>query len=140
MFLALTPPTAAFSSVSSTTFSQYKNVGNNTAPSPSCTLCNQNALCDQVHALVLCPYNNGAGLWILNCLRIIFSILQPSQLLRLEFKLDSMTEKALPATWLVARTLHIVWKSRVSKKQTTVATTRAQLEAGIMVMRKTKIQ
>ena len=49
-----------------------------------------------------------------------------------------MTEKALPATWLVARTLHIVWKSRVSKKQTTVATTRAQLEAGIMVMRKTR--
>ena len=51
-----------------------------------------------------------------------------------------MTKKALPATWLLAQTLQIVWKSRVLKKQTTVSTKWAQLEAGIMVMRKTRLK
>ena len=118
----------------------HRTLGNNTAPSPSCNLCNQNTLCDQLHALVLCPFNSETSLWIFNCLRILFPNLQPSQLLRLEFNLDSMTEKALPVTWLVARTFHIVWKSRIQKKQTTVAITRAQLEAGIMLMRKTRFK
>ena len=51
-----------------------------------------------------------------------------------------MTESALPATWLVARTLRLVWKSRVQRKQTIIVTTRAQLEAGVMLMRKTRFK
>ena len=102
------------------------------------TLCNQEVLCDEVHALVLCPFNNGTSIWILNCLRNLFPHLQPSQLICLDFKFGPTAEHIFPATWLVAQSLHMVWKSRVHRKQITVATTRAKLEAGIMLLRKSR--
>ena len=56
----------------------------------------------------------------------------------LNFGLDPSSKNALPASWLAAKALNIVWQSRVTKKLTSITATRAALEAGIMLLRKTR--
>ena len=102
------------------------------------TLCTQNVVCDKLHALIFCPYNNGTGYWIIRSLRTLLPLLQPAQLISLNFGLNSSDENALPATWLAAKALNMVWLSRVNKKVTTIAATRAALEAGVMLLRKSR--
>ena len=109
-----------------------------TVPSPHCTLCTLEVSCDQLHALVYCPFNNGVSFWIIRCLRTFLPALQPAQLLKLNFGMDSSDPSALPTAWLACKALNMVWISRVNKKATTVVATRAALEAGIMLLRKTR--
>ena len=106
--------------------------------SPVCTLCSQEVTGNQIDALLHCPYNNGIGFWLIRCLREITPTLQPAQLIRLNFGFDQHQKNALPAAWLTSKTLQAVWTSRVAKKNTTIAITRATLEANIMLLRKTR--
>ena len=109
-----------------------------TVTSSHCTLCTQDVICDQLHALVHCPFNNGVGYWTIRCLRFILPQLQPVQLMTMNFGLDPSSKNALPASWFAAKALNIVWQSRVSKKVTSITATRAALEASIMLLRKTR--
>ena len=109
-----------------------------TVTSSHCPLCNQDVPCDPLHALVLCPFNNGVGHWIVRCLRNLFPQLQPAQLMTMNFGLDPSSKNALPTSWLSSKALNIVWQARVNKKVTSIAATRAALEAGIMLLRKTR--
>ena len=94
--------------------------------------------CDQLHALVTCPFNNGVGQWITRCLRNILPQLQPDQMMTLNFGLDPSSNNALPTSWLSSKALNIDWQSRVNKKATSITATRAAFEAGIMLLRKTR--
>ena len=109
-----------------------------TVTSSHCTLCTEDVLCDQLHALVTCPFNNDVGHWITRCLRNILPQLQPAHLMTLNFGLDPSNKNALPTSWLSSKALNIVWQSRVNKKATSITATRAALEAGIMLLRKTR--
>ena len=102
------------------------------------TLCTQNVVCDKLHALIFCPYNNGTGCWIIRSLRTLLPLLQPAQQISLNFGLNSSDENALPATRLATKALNMVWLSRVNKKVTAMAATRAALEAGVMQLRKSR--
>ena len=110
----------------------------NTVTSSKCTLCTQDILCDQLHALVHCPFNNGIGYWIIRCLREILPNIQPAQLMTFNLGLESSHKNALPAAWLTTKALNQVWQSRVHKKASTITATRAALEASIMLLRKTR--
>ena len=105
-----------------------------------CTLCTQEVLCDQLHALVHCPFNNGIGYWIIRCLRKILPSIQPAQLMTFNLGLESSHDNALPAAWLTIKALNQVWQARVNKKTSTITATRAGLEASIMLLRKTRYQ
>ena len=106
--------------------------------SSHCTLCSQDVPCDRLHALVHCPFNNGVGLWLLQCMRKLVPHLQPDQLIFFNFNLDSQDKNALPAAWLTAKVLRAIWLARTQKKATNIHSTRAALEAHIMLLRKTR--
>ena len=108
--------------------------------SSHCTLCSDDVPCDRVHALVNCPFNNGVGFWLLRCLAELVPQLQPDQLVFLNFNLNSHDKNAFPAAWLAAKVLHAIWLSRTKKKSTNIPTTRATLEANIMLLRKTRFK
>ena len=82
-----------------------------TVTSPHCTLCTLEVSCDQLHALVHCPFNNGVSFWIIRCLRTLLPALQPAQLVKLNFGMDSSDPNALPAAWLACKALNMVWIS-----------------------------
>ena len=121
-----------------TTQERLHRVLSHKVTSPTCTLCLQEVTCDQLHALVHCPFNNNVGFWLIRCLRKLLPTLQPVQLLTMNFGFDQNHDDAFPAVWLSAKTLLLVWSSRLTKKATTITTTRAMLEANIMLLRKTR--
>ena len=132
----MTPLAAASSPLCYTTSSPPR--GSSATATADYTLCTQNVVCDKLHALIFCPYNNGTGYWIIRSLRTLLPLLQPAQLISLNYGLNSSDENALPATWLAAKALNMVWLSRVNKKVTTIAATRAALEAGVTLLRKSR--
>ena len=71
-------------------------------------------------------------------MRKIVPHLQPDQLLFFNFNLESQDKNALPAAWLTAKVLRAIWLARTQKKATNIQTTRAALEANIMLLRKTR--
>ena len=91
--------------------------------------------CDQLHALVYCPFNQGVSLWLIRCLRQLLPHLQPNQLLQFDFGLDGKYKNALPVAWLTVKDLQQVWLARTQKKHTTILATRAALE-----LRKTRFK
>ena len=109
------------------------------APTPNCTQCDR-AEPDQLHhALVTCPQNKEVADWLLHHLRLHIPDLSPQQLVVLDFG-DLQESLELPVVWLVSQVLANTWKSRKEKKAPRLYKTRAMLEAGITIMRKTRFK
>ena len=108
--------------------------------SPTCVLCPQATCGDQLHSLILCPFNNGVGVWLYRCIRQLFPNLESPQLLSLNLETNHSSEKAFSAIWIIAKTLMIIWSSRISNTGNTITITRASLEAEIMLLRKTRFK
>ena len=106
--------------------------------SPVCTLCDANQSCNLVHAMFLCNHNSNIAQWLLQLLRKHVRYLTPQQVILLDMNLEEKLK--LPFIWLIANTLGIIWNSRVEKKATSLITTRAVLEANIMLLRKTRFK
>ena len=106
--------------------------------STNCTLCSLKVYDDQLHAFVHCSFNNGTGYWLIGCVRQILAQLQPYQIIKLDFGSQLKVENALTVTWFTAKTLQEIWMARVAKKNPTLTTIRAALEAQIMLLRKSR--
>ena len=104
--------------------------------SPACTLCSSNNVCNLEHALFLCTFNNGVGQWLLQVLNKQLDQVSPEKVILLD--LDIKDKLQLPIIWLVSNTLSYIWNSRLEKKSPSIFTTRATLEANIMILRKTR--
>ena len=74
----------------------------------------------------------------MQCVRSKVKMITPLQLLSLDFGNGLSFDSRVPITWVVARTLSIIWSARHSKKPVTVSSTRATLEASVMLLRKTR--
>ena len=107
-----------------------------TVTSPSCLLCDSQQHCNLQHALFSCSFNNNVGQWLLKLLNGFVPQVTAQQVILLDLNLDQKHQ--LPLVWLIANTLSIIWKSRIEKKATNLFTTRATLEANIMLLRKTR--
>ena len=106
--------------------------------SPACTLCNSIQTCNLVHAMFLCDNNSNTAQWLLQLLQKQVPNLTPQQVILLDLNLEEKFQ--LPFVWLIANTLSIIWNSRVEKKSVSLITTRAVLEANIMLLRKTRFR
>ena len=106
------------------------------APSPNCTLCDTPTPDQLQHSLLTCPQNMEVADWLLDKLRVHIPALSPQQLVLLDFG-QLQEDLELPITWLVAQVLGEIWKLRKDKKAPRLFQTRAMLEAGITIMRKT---
>ena len=115
----------------------FRIFGNKVASS-YCTLCSEAAQCSTVHALIFLLYNNGVGQWLLSKLSIVVSQITGTQITKLNFQLETISNDAFPAVWCTAKTLSLVWKSRTSRKPTSIIKVRSKLEADVMLLRKSR--
>ena len=104
---------------------------------PNCVQCDQ-AVPDQLsHALLTCPQNTEVTNWLFECLRPFTPSLTPQQLVLLSLG-ELEEDQELPIVWIIAKTLCNIWLTRIQKKKPSLFQTRAHLEAGISIMRKTR--
>ena len=103
-----------------------------------CPLCSTNNECSLVHAFVLCPFINQVGHWLITHLKPSMPNLTGQQLIRLNFPLELGSNEVFSVMWFSAKVLSLIWGSRMSKKQISIRTVRAKLEAEIMLLRKTR--
>ena len=104
--------------------------------SPNCTLCQLEQICNLAHALFSCSHNSEVGSWLLRVLGHHLPNLVPQQVILLDLNLDE--DLRLPIVWLIAKTLNIIFTCRMEKKACTLFNTRANLEASVMLLRKTR--
>ena len=69
-------------------------------PSPVCTLCESNTICNLVHALFTCSYNHDVGHWLLQMIRSKAPEISPQQVTLLDLNLEDKLH--LPIVWLIA--------------------------------------
>ena len=101
-----------------------------------CTLCDENQVGDLKHSLMLCPFNGGAGQFLLRILQDHQPSLLPQQVVLLD--LDVQGELQLPLVFLTSSILSQVWSCRMEKRPCHLATIRAALEASVNIMRRSR--
>ena len=106
--------------------------------SDKCTLCNSLEVCNLAHALFNCRFISNVSNWLLEHLHAIVPNLTPAQVILLDFKVDDNLQ--LPVVWFIPKTLSIIWNTRLNKKAANLFTTRAPLEADVMLLRKTRFR
>ena len=107
------------------------------APTPMCTHCDMQAP-DQVHhALVTCPQNKDVSDWLLHQIHPYLPNISPQQLVLLHLGV-LQEDQELPLVWLITQVLRNNWTQRLLKKKPQLFQTRAVLEVGIAIMRKTR--
>ena len=103
--------------------------------SDQCTHCDLQAVGDLAHCLILCPYNNGAGEFLLNKLSVLIPNLSPAQVVHLDL---DVRDKQLPLLYLTGTILQEIWTCRKENKPCHLNSIRATLEASINILRKSR--
>ena len=105
-------------------------------PNPNCSLCQLGVPDTLSHALIGCPSNFEVSTWLIKVLHQHLPGLLPSQIVLLD--LEPLQESLQhPVVWLISQVLSTTWTSRREKKKPQLFQTRAKLEAGISILRKT---
>ena len=116
---------------------RLNKMGMRNAPSPLCTNCSSNQLDSPSHALISCPLNKQVSDWLLKVLQPHVPNILPTELVLLE--LGSVDDAfKLPVVWMIAEVLGQIWLCRKEKKKPQLFQTRAVLEAGIEILRRTR--
>ena len=101
----------------------------------SCDLCTLDVEDNLHHALLQCPFNTASN-FILSAIHTILPNTQPIQLVLLQ--LDVEPDLKLPVSFLISSVLSQVWESRKMKKSRSLTSIRANLEAGVQILRKSR--
>ena len=102
-----------------------------------CQLC-QGDVEDLLHSFFSCPKSAVAGLTLLGHAQTFFPLRTPETALRLEFMGDLSERGELAVVCLLATGLKFIWETRVAKKSVVVFKMRAELEAKVSILRKTR--
>ena len=103
--------------------------------SDQCTHCDLQAVGDLAHCLILCPYNNGVGEFLLNKLSLLIPNISPTQVVHLDLDVQ---DKQLPLLYLPGTILQEIWTYRKEKKPCHLISIQATLEASINILRKSR--
>ena len=105
--------------------------------SPACTLCTSGSSEDCLHALVTCSFNSEVKNWILD----ISSKVAPNSTMEdiVTLNLDINKHMVFPTIWLLSHVFCTVWQLRVSKKSIILYNIRAEIEAKINLLRKSRL-
>ena len=104
-----------------------------------CLLC-QTGVEDPMHAFFTCSYSRVAGLGLLGLVQELCPDLLPEDVLQLELGEDLPEADQLAAVYCIATGLKYIWEARLKKKQTTLIQIRAELEAMISLLRRTRFR
>ena len=104
--------------------------------SPNCKHCLEGVPEDILHAFFNCTYNSQLSQSLLNTLSHYQPNINPSNILTLSFETDEDLE--LPIVWTVSNFLEEIWNHRKEKKRCSLVRIRADLEARVSLLRKTR--
>ena len=102
--------------------------------SGKCKLCNTD-IEEISHALITCTANNDIGWKILEAAGLDRNI-NLKQIVNLQMELEP--SKELPVVWFLASAWNLLWLSRISSKRPELYKIRADLEAKVIFLRKTR--
>ena len=106
-------------------------------PAGLCLLCRQERE-DLQHAFFFCQESAGVGLALLGYVQHVVSTITPEECLRLEIGDDLGEEDQLAVVCLLASGLKYIWETRAEKKVLSLHKMRAEIEAGVFLLRKTR--
>ena len=104
-------------------------------PTPLCNLCSMEAVDSLEHALIICPFNT-SGAFLLTMIQTIIPDVKPNQIVLLQ--LDVASNQKLLTSYLISSVLSQTWLSRKEKKACNLRSIRANLEAGVQILRKSR--
>ena len=104
-----------------------------------CLLC-QTEVENPMHAFFVCSFSRVAGLGLLGLIQELCPDLLPEDVLQLELGEDLSDAEELAAVCSIATGLKFIWEARIKKKQSTLFQVRAELEAKILLLRRTRYQ
>ena len=112
-------------------------LGMRNAVSPLCNLCTAGEQDDLNFALIACSFNSEVSDWLTGILHHLLPNLLQHQIVLLNLgPLDE--ELRFPVVWIISQVLSLTWDYRKEKKKPRLFQTRANLEAGIAILRKTR--
>ena len=103
-----------------------------------CLLCPQQVRDDLPHAFFFCNEGNGVGLALLGYAQLLIPTITPEMCLRLEVGDDLGDEDQLAVVSLLACGLKYIWETRSEKKTVSLHKMRAEIEAKVSILRKTR--
>ena len=105
--------------------------------SPICKHCNDQVIEDLPHALISCSYNREIPQSLMDTVGLSQPISIMSKVLTLDFEMEEKME--FPLVWLISNLLQKVWDIRKQKKKRCdLVRVRADLEARVSLLRKTR--
>ena len=91
-----------------------------------------------IHSFFLCSYNSEARSNIIEYGRVLIPQLNMDGVLFLQLGGNLSSEKELAVVYLIAIGLKFIWETRLEKKRVQLFKMRAELEARISLLRRTK--
>ena len=93
---------------------------------------------DRVHALLECSYNGEVNNWIAHFAHMTVPSSKASDIVNLNLHI---TEPMIfPLIWSLSLVLSLVWQCRVAKKTISLYSIRAEVEAKINMLRKSRLR
>ena len=102
-----------------------------------CQLCNMEVE-DPLHAFFTCQHSQVPGHALLGYLQTAVPNLTPEGALKLQFETSLNDDQLLASVCLLSSGLSFIWERRILKKQVSIFTMRAEIEAKISILRKTR--
>ena len=109
----------------------------NLKDSQACSLCTSGNSDNLEHAFLECSHNNEINAWLLRLCRNTVPSCSVSDIVHLNLSLS--TPLALPVIWILSHTFHLVWNLRCNKKAINRVVVRAELEARVNILRKSRL-
>ena len=102
-----------------------------------CLLCRMETE-DLVHTFLYCTRNMGVGLALLGCVQQTIPELSSEAAVLLDFRCSLSEDENLAVQCILITGLKYIWETRVAKKVLTLHRMRAEIEARVSVLRKTR--
>ena len=104
-----------------------------------CLLCRLDTE-DLVHSFFDCTRNQGVGLALLGCVQQIIPDLSSEAAVLLDFGCSLPEDERLAVQCILITGLKYIWETRVAKKVLTLHRMRAEIEARVSIIRKTRFE
>ena len=115
----------------------HRIVGDGQGQSGLCVRCHQERE-DLQHAFFFCQENSGVGFALLSYVQQVSPTLTTGGALRLELEDDLGEEDLLAVVCLLATGMKYIWETRAEKKTLTLFKMKAEIEARISILRRTR--
>ena len=112
-------------------------IGRITREARACKKCHHETD-DLLHALLLCPDSRATADKLLGYVQVVVPDISPDRLLLLDFGTELGEADILPVLSIVSTGLSYIWQARAEKKRPTQHKMRAEIEAEISILRKTR--